>query len=306
MNDILESFILDSIPTLNISIPNIPANHDVDWDGVDPWFVVVTSDLISIDFETINVFDIDGNEFNISSKTPPDHPVIVIGPSERIIAIPISDVNKKTLMEPCTDPLYEDDNYQYYELIDLNNCSYSDTGGSNGTGTSSSCDRDNNANRDLLSKIKFKSMSSLDAAEGWWHSDFEMQAIFVYAYNGEIAEFSKFFVIEREHLRSGGWLGINPDPIWCSLNTRTFLWEKDMYSEVVKVKWIENDGGGSTTISTSLTYEVTPNLTQTNSISTTITKDNTHLGDDILNYCAKTSGDGTTYDTGMMYFRIEQ
>lgn len=175
----LQSF-MDAVqkqyPLMQISIPQLSDELKAEnWkiDEQTPLVAVKPADYDEKTTKTIPAYESRGKRYDLSTETPPDRLVIVVGESERIIAIR-KNKNRAT-REACmfSQPYYSDAENDYYMSDDyyasVNRCQGDDdfalvTPLPPGA---RACDRDVDARKDQLFKFKFSSMAALRDAESW-------------------------------------------------------------------------------------------------------------------------------------------
>lgn len=82
-------------PTMQIAMPDLAIGSAEDWktDSLNPLVAVTDVDFDESNTEVITAYDSEGNSFEISTNEEPDELIIVVSPSERVLAFSIdSDV----------------------------------------------------------------------------------------------------------------------------------------------------------------------------------------------------------------------
>lgn len=93
---------------------------------------------------------------------------------------------------------------------------------------------------------------------------------------------------------------------WSRINTEIVTWDPSKYGDSMLYTWLEDDGGGSTTNSSTFSSKFNDNATGTFTTSYTVPKTHTKMGESIVEYCDFTTGDGRGYNTGSITFSVNQ
>lgn len=253
----------------------------------------------------IPAYNQDGQQITLSVDNAPDEVVVVISQNERVIEIERGTFGNGRVACSGPIPLMSDDTYDYFIKEDYYNsladCGGGGSGGSGGTGggSSSGCDRDSNSSKDYLHQMKFNSSSVYkDAKDGWFNNDLEIRVDILFAsQNGAINHLVKYFNKSQSTMKSLNWTGITSEIV---------TWDKSSWGDAMKYSWREDDGDGTRTTTFTWTSKYDDNNTVTHSASVTTPKNSYPLGESIVEYCDVTSGDGFTYNTGRMQFRVNQ
>jgi len=197
---------------------------------------------------------------------------------------------------------FSNNKYSYYFKSDELNYASSSSGSSSRTQAS---DRDTNTGADVLWKGKFVSKDAFRQVESWPSGRPEFRVII--AYLDKSSGTATASTVEKI-LDKDGWIKryiVTVKIQTKTINVPVFRWYKDRYGSDMKYTWIEQDGGGSTelSINVSSTFNGT---TVGSTIKTTIGRNDDKAGEAIVQYENSTSGDGTSYNTGILEFWINQ
>lgn len=146
--DALIDQIQSEYPLLQISVPELDVMSAEDWDieNHTPIVAILDHDYDDQTTATVTAYDADGNAFQLNALNQPDQLVIVVGPSERVVAIsnPGSDPNGRTegLIDPpicqhellALPPIYTTEEYILYNRGEYMDALSLCIGGGGGTG----------------------------------------------------------------------------------------------------------------------------------------------------------------------------
>ena len=319
-----DSFIEDLLkefPLLQVAVPELESLSVENWDveNEDPLVAYVPETIVD---DKIEAYDKEGNVHYLSASEEPDRLVIIISENERIMALPRATGARLSCGSELT-PIYEDEAHSYVLRADYfeaqNECTlieigYPISGGSGGSGSNEeNCDRDNNNDKDNFNKLMFKDMKALKKAEAWLAGNFEMRLIIVLGNkNSEsFTTLNKVFVDNRKAYRGCAWF--NCWLRWNVVNEELLTWDKEIFGSHMKYLLYEENPDSDK-------REAEVNLTTTFSDGTSVTGKTTielnigsilgngdyWLGEAIVEYCDNTDGDGYKYETGEMYFYVNQ
>ena len=280
----------------------------------------------------------------IDAIIPPEAPHLFVGRSEDHVLIskssPPSGWNPYGPVEPkCQgigiNPAYEDEEvtmyniHDYYILVDcvVNNDSISqppstpkDTTINFPFKTNYPCpmgDRETNDDKDNILNIRFESKNALDDAfrkdNGWGNKDIELRASIAFMdQNGGAQVLTKSFSVKKRWLRKNPLFG-SYELLTFTANAEVFTWQDEFNGSNMAYTWIEEDGGDPITLTSNFTTTVPnpntnpPSTTTVNqTVAVMINDEDQILDGSIVEYCDDTEGDGTSYTTGMLIFRINQ
>jgi len=219
-------------------------------------------------------------------------------------------------------PIYEDEAHSYVLRADYfeaqNECTlieigYPISGGSGGSGSNEeNCDRENNNEKDNFHKLIFKDMRNLKKAESWLAGNFEMRLIIVLG-NKNLESFTtlnKYFVDNRKSYRGCAWF--NCWLRWNVVNIELLTWDKDVFGSHMKyLLYEENPTHQKKDVEISLTTSFDDVTSVSGKVEIELNagrygNGDYELGEAIVEYCDNTDGDGYKYDSGEMYFYVNQ
>lgn len=302
----LTSTFIDSIllycPLMQISVPelsyNSPENWDIENDNV--LLTVLPSNFDEITFSFVTAFDKNGNYYELSLDTFPNVPVIVISNNERL------EVAEKSSLKSLNNNKYFSNQYYTYYFMNNEMELTSNENDANFLKSAQAIDRDIKTGKDVLYKGRFESKTAFRQVEPWPSGRPEFKVIIVYSdRNGTtFTANSVEKVIDKD-----GW--ITRYVLWANLATKTInipimRWYRDRFGLYMKYKWIEQDGGNSTEISTTLNNKYDDNTSIATTVKSTIKEDDDDCGEAIVEYEDPTSGEGTWYTTGIVKFCVNQ
>jgi len=313
-----ESLVSSLNPLMEIKIPELNGISPEDWDTENTTPIVAALASNMRDAEYIIGYDSEGNEYEIDLNKEPDQLVIIIGENERVIGIKNEDVVSGKVNAIC-EPLFVEQGVSYVlKETYYNECQepfprpgdvINDPAGDPPAPV---CDRDSKNTMDKINRIKFRNMTIYRDAEKWANGKFELRVIIVIGNiaNSQLATVEKFYTEDRNDLKNCSWLGTSCDTVWRTLNTNIITWNEASYGNLMTYTWLEEDSGTSTTysINSSTSYTDPSGTTSsvTGSVSVTITDEDYKIGGAWVEYCNNTDGNGFDYDTGRMYFSINQ
>jgi hypothetical protein len=305
-SEVKTSNFLDSIllycPLMQISVPELKENSTENWDieNDNILLTVLPSNFDEKTFSFISAFDKNGNYYELSLDTFPNVPVIVISNNERL------EVAEKSSLKSLNNNHYFSNQYYTYYFMNNEIETNSKKNDANFLKSAQSIDRDTKTGKDVLYKGRFVSKTAFRQVEPWPSGRPEFKVIIVYSdRNGTtFTANSVEKVIDKD-----GW--ITRYVLWVNLATKTInipimRWYRDRFGLYMKYKWIEQDGGNSTEISTTLNNKYDDNTSIATTVKSTIKKDDDDCGEAIVEYEDPTSGEGTWYTTGIVKFSINQ
>lgn len=295
-------------PLIQFSLPLLENQHPTDWNAEsDQLPVVVVPEVIQNN--KVPVFNPDGTDQLLSTEEEPEALVLIIRQNERVVAVPKNQALFETpggVGLDC-DGFMETGSHDYHMGDTYHDCTNpgSGTGGGTGGTEPTGCDRDNDSRKDQLYQAKFTSISNYRwARDGWLNGQIEMQVMITYVQNGSPQTITKLF---RHNENDYRYCNIfDCDPRWKDFLSEIFTWDKNAHGDNMKYTWMEYDGTGGS-VSSTITIPITTGTTTT-TLSTTVTTnvDDLPLGEALVEYCDNTEGVGTTYNTGILEFRVRQ
>lgn len=186
-------------------------------------------------------------------------------------------------------------------------------GGGTGGGTTT-CDRAIKGEKyDYIKKVRFTTMDALhDAAEHFLDGNPELYFIVTFGSKGSggFTSFRKYIPSkDRSHWKDCGLFSCNPEWYGDGRNGMpfpVFIWFKD-YGDKVLYTWLEEDPDNKTIelmLNASTKFEDGTSISGQTKF--TISSKDWPLGDDIVNYCGNTDGDGSSHTTGRIDFYVNQ
>lgn len=300
---IVES-ILSEFPLLQVRVV-VPENSSLEtWNSGDIPLVAYIPSIEPLDF--VPAYDSEGGYFELSPTVQPDRTVIVVSENERLLTLTSKEVDSIDCESfQNLEPYFRTENYSLYlkehYYSALNNCALAELGDEDGTVAAritSSCTRDSNPAKDYLRQVKFANKESFNGAkDGWFDGWLELRCtIFFGRSSGQITKLTKYINEKEKDMKYTQWR---------KLDLEVVTWNEATYGDSMLYSWLEDDGGGSTTVSASFssTFDGT---TQNYNISYTVPSDHYHLGESIVEYCDWTTGDGVGYFTGRTIFSVNQ
>lgn len=166
-------------PTLEISLPQLDEDSSM-WDGsYEPKVAVVPEDFDEATHDFIMAYDSDGNEYSISTVDEPDEMVVIVGPSESVIAMPKNlgvarqdDVVDCVLGEPILS-------LQVVDIYSSDDIAIPCGGGGGGSGSSIDDDSEETCNVLQMTGLKFGA-GKLKYVESWVSGRPEIIGVFYY------------------------------------------------------------------------------------------------------------------------------
>ncbi|MEP4535524.1 MAG: hypothetical protein ABJ004_20685 [Cyclobacteriaceae bacterium] len=250
LNATLDS-LLEIYPTLQISVPGLEVGTADTWDTQSqiPQVVIMDTNFDDQNAETLNAYDEYGNVTSLDAKTEPSELVIVVRPSESVVALErLTDTGGRVAqVEPCGDPVLQTDLYDYYATEDIYGCDTGGGSGGGGTGGGSSipCYRSQSNNQtDYINKARFLSKNKIRELEPWVYGKPEMYVIIV-----NVNVFDGFPTYQTRHIYAGenGWYsadlvgGINYLKVKnLDINTG-FVFDKALHGYQTYYYWMEED-----------------------------------------------------------------
>jgi hypothetical protein len=317
--------LIDSIaqyyPLMQLAIPQLEEQNIADWDFENSPLpiAIVTADRSSGKVPSITV---DGTINSVSITEEPDQLYLVISSNERTIAIPTGGQNlQANIVNPgldCTgEPYMIDDSYEYILIDDhfnaQNDCAIASQPGGGSGGSSTTCDRDLNTGKDRILGLKYRDINNYrrdmdddNGDDAWFNGGLEVHVEIRFGQsNGSITKISKQFTGARSAWRECGLFWTNCNTIWYNTNTEIVTWNKDIYGDAMHYVWHERDGGGTRTETIKWTSKIggiPVELTDTRVVNI----EDDPLGESIVEYCDNTQGEGYTYVTNDLLFKVGQ
>lgn len=150
-NDSLLTQLEEEYPTMQIAIPNLENKSVENWKtgSHQPLVAILPSDYDESTHKTIIAYSSDGTSKEISTENEPDELVVVISPSERVMAFPRQETTRNHVSE-CflSEPILTTASFDYYldqrVLVDCGGSAtpVDDGGGGNTGGDTSGSDCD--------------------------------------------------------------------------------------------------------------------------------------------------------------------
>ena len=299
--DLLDNAIKD-FPLLQIALPEIYEKSTSYWKTDEKEYFVVLHPLHLSEVKDthIEAFDQLGNKHFLSLESPPSKPTVVVGQNERVKAVSITEAKKMK-----EKPYYTNNYYSYFltsdekaipsdnNLIERIDDDY---------------DRDLYNTSDILEKGKFVSRQAYRQVEDWPDGRPEFKVIIVYTdknpITGQVSANSIEKIISKD-----GW--ITRYGFWVQLSTKymnipVINWDKERHGLYMKYRWIEQDSGSTTQITTTLNNSYSSGSSANTSVTSTVTDNDDEAGEAIVQYEDKTKQGGTGYNTGILTFQIIQ
>lgn len=310
-------------PTMQVSVPELEGTSAEDWDieNHTPLVAVLESGFGDKDTGQIIAYNLEGNEVLLSVTEEPEQLVIVVGPSERIVAVDKGEGDSNARCD-AIQPIDSDDDFDYYLYDDyriLDDCGSGGggtgggaTGGGSGGGAVE-CDRDRKNSTDKLGKAKFKDIGTLKQVEPWAWGAPEVRLYIVRTnYNNNNPVSVTFpYPLGKEDWTKTNWRG-KRSVIWKDLKTETFIWDKELHADMSWFLFVEEDdplfeGSADVSINGGVQFlgknVITTNFTVSTSVSIGGQDDVIYLRE--VFYCDNTDGDGQLY-AGTMRFYVKQ
>ncbi|MCU0358100.1 MAG: hypothetical protein MUE95_11030, partial [Cyclobacteriaceae bacterium] len=183
-------------------------------------------------------FDPVGNPISVDVNNEPDQLFVVVGPSERVIAVNKSDGSIIARISSCdTQILYEDDMWIYYDRLSYENCYYygdpvpnQNGTGSNSTGVTSTCR--SFGKEEWLYQIN---CTNINNYEKWIQGAPELRVRVM------SPEFSFSSLIHTGEMEPSKRRDIKNK--WWTKEGQLFKWSEQYSGEAVVYYWYEVDGG---------------------------------------------------------------
>lgn len=314
--------ILAENPLLQIAVPELPEASAEGWDTQKHLPIVIYRppgvDLNKV--KSLPAFDNEGNVFEFDITKTPTEPILVVSHNERLTVVPKgkAGIAGKNSMLSCPDmqAYHQDASFEYYLTSEYYNCDdpYSSDPGDGGGGTTTSCDRDKKATKDHVKKLRFASIEYFRKAEHYVDGNPEVYFVVTFGAkesNGFTTLRKYIASKDRSHWKDCGAFSCTPE--WYNESRNgiplpVFDWDMGFFGDRVRYDWFEEDF--STTKS-----EYTAGLTvgfKDSGVNVsgqgkwTINAKDYILGQDIVNYCDNTDGEGTLYTTGALEWYVNQ
>jgi len=309
--------IVDSIekyyPLMQVMVTQLTPNMVKEWD-IESHSPLVGFIPSGKDPKKYPSFDTAGNIVELDAAIAPDQLVVLINENERT-----TDLEKSSLSDgDCTvlsglAPYHSTKYKNIYLKKDyfdaLNECALAEMGfeDSNTSGRTlenwGDCRREANPTyKDHIYGFKLNSSTVYNDANDdcWGNNDMEFRCdIFLATSNGSVTKISKYFDVDEDDVDNLQWYHPGGSGIY------TFHWVKSSYGTAVKYSWLEDDGGGTTTVSTSFTTNINgTNVTATANYS--VPTNHYEFRDALAGYCdILYPGNAYTYNTGRLTFIVD-
>lgn len=296
-------------PLLQIAMPELSNHNPMDWDtkGHIPLVVYRPPDVDLNALENLIGYR-NGKAETISLSEEPDELILVISNNERTLAVPETTLGKKThplANEDCLSTVDYEGVYGglFYILKTALETCY-ETNPSTGP-TSDGCERDTYNGRDQIIRAKFTTMNYMREAEHYLDGNPELYFIVTLASKNPsgFASLRKSFPSkDRSQWKDCGVFSCVPE--WHEYEQPVFNWDKEVFGNLVRYDWFEED------FSTAK-FDITLGLTSkfedvsvSGNVKITISKKDYFLDQDFVQFCDKARGTGTDYNTGKLYFTV--
>lgn len=303
--------VADVYPLLQIALPQLENLSAEDWDTNNEQLPIAVVPETIIDNKLPALFA-NGETHVLSTLEEPGELVLVISPNERVIAIPRngngSVVSRDDGPICIGDPMLITQNAHYVLLSNYYNAQNDCSGGDGGVTEDDPqvCERDSNPAKDQLNRIKFTTIQAMrDAADQWWGGEMEIKALITYVTSsGGAQTLTKMYYGKRTDFRNCGIF--NCDPKWVNIQADIITWTRSGYALSMNYMFFEYDGTGTSRTTTVAIPITTNGQTTTVTSSVTTVSSDQPLGESIVEYCDATSGTGTRYNTGTLFFEVNQ
>jgi hypothetical protein len=303
----------------------------------NPSFEPITNALFSGDFQIavipreiredkIPVVFKDGTMGYTSSEEPPTIPTLYFSINERTVRIPFNEGADFIAQSLSIEPVASDDSSLYFLTTDCYNNGPTVLAGPDPTNppgppgppgpvnpppsTQEPCptaERRFNDNEDRISRFQLASMTVWHEINDWFDGaqEFHITAIFG---SSEQTVSSVMIVafIEGYRLKDCPFLG-SCEPQMVQFDHDVFRWRPELNGLNMKYVWLEHDSGDERTITSNLTgLDKDGKAVNYGSVEITTTDNSDLLGEDIVDYCDRTSGGGDRNSTHSIIYYIDQ
>lgn len=230
--------IVAEYPLLQISIPETSIHSVETWDELTVTPYVAILDETTYDELTtthLDGYDPNGNPILVDANNEPSEIYVVVGPSERVIAVDKSTGSAIARSKSCARLLFEDDLYYYYSRPSYEACYfYGDMAGNNtGTGSSSVASACRSYGKEeWLYQINCTNINNYEK----WHQGAPELRIRVMS-----PEFSFSSLIHTGEMEPSKRKDIKNK--WWTKEGQLFKWSEQYSGEAVVYYWYEVDGG---------------------------------------------------------------
>lgn len=336
-NDFLDS--LNKLyPNLHIAIPDTDGNLAENWNADVPLKVAYVPDKFGYEIESIQAFDMDGNEFTLDPLSNPKELIVAVGPNYKITPIPneeISNLNQgsnNNRMRICPlliEPVHQDEQFTYYDSQQLSDCQYQDPLPGGGGTTDPDDDDDGysdpnacaaDANRwtdnteEYLTQFRYPNIAVFRDVNGVLGDTKPIELTIVWGEldtESSMAE-KKVYYLTRNQLRNYSVFGSTTK--WYKANTRIRVWDYKNEGDTYMYDWNARGTGNETTRGISFTTGFEASLIEILSLDqeleisheVKVTDSDRYLGRSSVDYCHESTTE-FLYDTGnSIEFKVKQ
>jgi len=302
--------LLETYPLLQVAMPSLSGKTAEDWNTEDqiPLVVFRPVDADLNEMSTLTAYR-NGKPTELDLTQEPDDLILVISNNERTVVVPEGERPGKAMPfaidQSCADQIASVGSYNtlfYYLISELENCD----GGGGGNGTiQEGCDRDRSSARDRISRAKFTTMNYMREAEHYLDGNPELYFVVTLASKNPsgFASLRKSYPSkDRSQWKDCGIFSCVPE--WYNHDQPVFNWDPDVFGNLVRYDWFEEDFSTSKidiTLGLTSKFET---VSVSGNVKISISKKDYFLDQDFVNYCDQTTGRGTDYNTGKLYFTI--
>lgn len=232
--DFLQSLI-SVYPILQIAVPETATYTAEDWDtqNIKPSIAILESDFDETTTQYVRGYDPDGNEIIVDAFNEPNNLFLVIGASERVIAISKTDGSIIAARTHVANLIFEDENYYYYDRALYEGSVAPTVEINSGSGTISPCRTWGDA--EFLYQINCTDIKSY---EHWIAGAPELR---LQVFSPEFSFSSLIHTGEMEPRRRR-----DIKDKWWTKEVQLFKWSERFTGEGVVFFWYEVDGGART------------------------------------------------------------
>ncbi|UII23047.1 hypothetical protein [Fulvivirga ligni] len=310
-----------NFPLLQIAVPELPEIKPEEWNIGEHIPAVAINNLAGYT-PTLKGYSNEVEPMLFDTDVPPEELTVVVSENERLLVFSAHgpDIEIPPFYYNKLHILIEKIKYYDWKWLHWDDGGFGDgdddgddNGGGSGGDTEVDCDgkdgdRITNNDKDNYNKWKFTTSKNAKKAEPWASGAFEMRAVIIRSNvsNESLVKIEKFVIAPRADVIDCNAWGNNCSLFWFNVDAEVITWEPELHGLEMMYEFIEEDSGPDITLTLGATLQATEALEIEGGVQVNIPVNHDKLGSSIVEYCDNTDGEGTKYNTGSLYFYVNQ
>ncbi len=305
---VFDSEALENDPLLQIAMPSLSTKTAENWNTTDdiPLVVYRSPEVDLNEVSELIAFD-RGKEVVLDITREPDQLVLVISHNERLIYARKNKLPDLLSGRSCLiKPILSDSEYDYYLKQDAYDCT-NEMASAGNEPEEDGCDRDQYNRQDHITRAKFATINIFRQAEHYLDGNPEVFFIVTLASknpSGFSSLRKSYPSNDRSEWKACGIFSCKPE--WFDKSLPVFNWDRTLFGDLVRYDWFEEDYSKA---KVDLTLGLSTKISDVNvsgGVKITINEKDYFLDQEFVGYCDDANGYGTTYNTGKLFFTINQ